>query len=529
MRGRSSRKSAPSLARLAVAFGATVALLFPLGGLGGARAANPTAPARFIYERCDPAVPGGGTEGAVFAGNFGYIPGNTCAEADGALILSQGPDMGAGQSSWAVPIAATPGGSVEAVALTAQVCNGQSHDAAVDGVVLGQPWPADCVLHTRAFGTAAAASGLPLLALRCLSQCLGGPFAYAHYIAATEVDPHPPAINFTGGSLLAGGALRGHQSLLAETSDLGGGVAQVVLQVNGARYEAPLTPACKTTVVSNPTTSGTVAITPTPCPPALSASWSLDTAQPPFHQGQNILQACAQDFSTIGPAGESCTATSVSVDNSCPESAVAGGESFRAAFKASGRTTTTVRFGHGALVRGRLLDAGGQPLAAATICVASQVLAPGAPKQPLGMIATDAAGHFSYPLSPGPVRDVILDYRRDARQIEATLRYRAHARPTLMASARTRRNGQRLGFSGELNGPRRGGRVVILQAGVAGSRRWITFRRAVSDANGRFRAAYHFTATTRATDYRFRAVVPTQAGYPWVQGHSKSVRVRVSP
>jgi hypothetical protein len=71
--------------------------------------------------------------------------------------------------------------------------------------------------------------------------------------------------------------------------------------------------------------------------------------------------------------------------------------------------------------------------------------------------------------------------------------------------------------------------VVVLQANVLGSKRWITFRKATSGHKGVFKANYRFTSTTRATSYRFRAVVPTQAGYPWAQGHSKPLVVRVAP
>jgi hypothetical protein len=70
--------------------------------------------------------------------------------------------------------------------------------------------------------------------------------------------------------------------------------------------------------------------------------------------------------------------------------------------------------------------------------------------------------------------------------------------------------------------------VIVLQANVVGSSRWVTFRRATTDREGLFSAAYRFNSTTRTTGYRFRAVVPSQDGYPWVQGHSKPVRVRVN-
>jgi hypothetical protein len=70
--------------------------------------------------------------------------------------------------------------------------------------------------------------------------------------------------------------------------------------------------------------------------------------------------------------------------------------------------------------------------------------------------------------------------------------------------------------------------VVVLQANAPGSRRWITFRKATTDTNGAFRSSYRFTSTTRPTRYRFRALVPSQAGYPWVEGESDPVSVLVT-
>jgi hypothetical protein len=71
--------------------------------------------------------------------------------------------------------------------------------------------------------------------------------------------------------------------------------------------------------------------------------------------------------------------------------------------------------------------------------------------------------------------------------------------------------------------------VVILQANIVGSRRWITFRRATTDEAGRFKAGYRFHSTTRKTRYRFRAIVPRQDHYPYVEGHSKPASVLVHP
>jgi hypothetical protein len=69
--------------------------------------------------------------------------------------------------------------------------------------------------------------------------------------------------------------------------------------------------------------------------------------------------------------------------------------------------------------------------------------------------------------------------------------------------------------------------VVVFQARGPGRKRWHTFRRAETDGDGRFAARYRFRRTTDSTTYRIRAVVPAQAGYPYLQGRSESRRVRV--
>jgi hypothetical protein len=165
----------------------------------------------------------------------------------------------------------------------------------------------------------------------------------------------------------------------------------------------------------------------------------------------------------------------------------------------------------------------------ATLCVKMATLGVDPRPATVGTVITDANGAYDYKVPPGPNRDVVIGYRHDASQVARDVRYYAHAHPSFQATPTKLRNGDRVHFWGQLPGPHRRGRVVVLQANVPGSRRWITFRKATSARKGIFRASYHFISTTRTTTYRFRAVVPEQAGYPWVQGHSKPVAVEVRP
>ena len=91
------------------------------------------------------------------------------------------------------------------------------------------------------------------------------------------------------------------------------------------------------------------------------------------------------------------------------------------------------------------------------------------------------------------------------------------------------RDGGKIDLTGWLPQPSAASRVVIVQANVVGSKRWITFRRSTTGPRGAFKASYRFHSTTRKTEYRFRAIVPAQDDYPYVEGHSKPVSVLVRP
>ena len=143
------------------------------------------------------------------------------------------------------------------------------------------------------------------------------------------------------------------------------------------------------------------------------------------------------------------------------------------------------------------------------------------------MTKTDAGGNFAYEVPAGPNRELLLGYRHDSAQIGRSVRVFSRVRPSLGVHPRKLRNGHRIRLRGHLPEPAAAGRVVILQANAPGSHRWITFRRATTGGRGYFRSGYRFTSTTRTTRYRFRALVPRQDDYPWLQGHSKPVRVLV--
>ncbi len=495
------------------------------------------APARYVYEVCDSALPGGGTAGVSFVVNPGVplSPFNTCAQPGGSIGISETGHTSATFSYWSIPVPGPPGGYVESLTVSALVCNlgpGNNHT-----FVYEQAWPGSCTESQRIFHVAdspgffgTSGAGFVIL-MNCDGNygpgCEAGPYIAAHDFAATEVDPKAPTLIGLSGTVLGGGTIRGHQSLGVEAHDEGGGLSKISVSVNGLPAAQPTVANCNLTQVSNRSYVGTVAVSVTPCPTSLKSSWTLDTQAYPFHDGANTIQVCASDFSTLGDPNTTCSAAqTVNVDNSCTASAVPGGDVLSAQFAGSNSDTVTVGYGKGADVSGRLADNAGDPVPGATLCVKMQTLGVDARAATVGTVKTDANGAYAYQVPPGPNRDVVIGYRHDAAQVARDVRYYAHAQPSLRVAPRKLENGDRVRLSGQVPAPG-GGRVVVLQANVSGSKRWITFRKATTDANGGFRSGYHFNATTRSTTYRFRAVVPAQAGYPWVEGHSDPVKVRV--
>jgi hypothetical protein len=57
--------------------------------------------------------------------------------------------------------------------------------------------------------------------------------------------------------------------------------------------------------------------------------------------------------------------------------------------------------------------------------------------------------------------------------------------------------------------------------------RWRTFSTLRTDPHGRWKFRYRFGATLGRVTYRFRARMPSEGGYPYVDGHSKTTKVVV--
>ncbi|MDP8909851.1 MAG: carboxypeptidase-like regulatory domain-containing protein, partial [Chloroflexota bacterium] len=191
------------------------------------------------------------------------------------------------------------------------------------------------------------------------------------------------------------------------------------------------------------------------------------------------------------------------------------------------RPRAVVRLGRRAQISGRLANRDGQGVAGAQVQVLGS--ADGAAEQLVGVVQTDATGAYTYTATGSVSRTLRFVYGGSPLILPAqsTVRLVVRAVSTLQVSRRQVLNGQRVMFSGRVRSlpiPA-SGKLIELQVQLSG--RWQTFRTARSDVAGRWALPYRFARTHVTQWYRFRVKLPSEAGYPFAAGASKSLRVRV--
>ncbi|HEY8581903.1 MAG TPA: hypothetical protein VIL49_03120, partial [Capillimicrobium sp.] len=197
----------------------------------------------------------------------------------------------------------------------------------------------------------------------------------------------------------------------------------------------------------------------------------------------------------------------------------------------SDRREVAVRYGRQVVVAGRLATPGGKAISGATIDVFTAPRTGASAARREAPVVSDADGAFNVTLPVGPSRLVRFAYRASlddteyAETAELDVRVRTAAR--LRATPPRLRNGAAVTFRGTVAGAPRGSRKVV-EMQVRQNGRWLTFA-TTRLRGGRFAHRYRFTRTTATTRYAFRAVVRTEAGWPYETGASNPARVKVRP
>ena len=358
---------------------------------------------------------------------------------------------------------------------------------------------------------------------RCVGQASGA-LASAKQIRIALTDVSQPTLQ-AGGSLLSGAELRGPQTVEVAAADQGAGLQSIQISVNGQDAAGDdLSGNC------NPL-PGALTSRMVPCPLSFSKTYTLDTAQPPFKEGINTVNVCASDYAQTGAPNSACASHEVLVNNLCPGSSVAGGETITAGFAGNKLSKRTLSFHRKALIRGRLVDSGGQPVAGAQLCIQAHTDLEGRPFHLVATTTTNQNGGWSYKTNRGPSRIFRVGYRSGAFETSTDLALHIRSRSTLHLSTHRTPIHKKVYFSGELPGPSCAGRTVYVSGTVPGARRRFIVRQATTDALCHFRAHYAFSPIPHASRFVFWVNVPNQekGGYPYRPGRSVNRYIRVSP
>jgi hypothetical protein len=247
---------------------------------------------------------------------------------------------------------------------------------------------------------------------------------------------------------------------------------------------------------------------------------TIETLQTPRERGAYTLRLWLSDAeSNVGAP------TSVSLAYSCVRSETSKGLALSAGAGDAGHGSVVLAEGQGSTVSGTLTG-GESGVADAVLCVFSNVITDHDP-QFLGLAVTGPDGSYEFPIAPGPSRDIEVRYRPDQRELTAHASLLTRVHPSFHIKRRVVRNKHFAVFSGEIPGPHNDQVVVVLQ--VRGGKGWRAFRRYRTREGGRYVMRYRFTRTTTPTTYMMRAQVRSTVGYPYLQGNSRSLPLKVVP
>jgi hypothetical protein len=189
--------------------------------------------------------------------------------------------------------------------------------------------------------------------------------------------------------------------------------------------------------------------------------------------------------------------------------------------------TVVARYGRAIRLSGLLANADGQPIEGATIEAFEQ--RPGGGAVPVGLATTGTQGKFHYTVKAVRNRALLFRYGGSRRIGSATTDFTLFvpADAFMRADRSQLLNGQQVLFTGRvLTRPLpTAGKLVEMQAHFRG--RWRTFSTVRTGAGGRWRFPYRFGGTAGRVKYRFRARLPTEGGYPFINGNSRVVEVLV--
>lgn len=192
----------------------------------------------------------------------------------------------------------------------------------------------------------------------------------------------------------------------------------------------------------------------------------------------------------------------------------------------------TVRYFKKVGIRGRLINADGNPISGAEVRLLTRDLRQGAGAIDRRGIRTRSDGSFRITVRAKASRQLQFAWRARANDVRFAangyLTLKARAGGSLKARPRAVRVGNGVRLSGRLKGYRRAGVPVVLQGKLRGARRFQTFADTTSGRRGTFQGRYTFkSGSSRGRVFVFRARIRRAPGFPYETGATRTVRVRV--
>lgn len=197
-----------------------------------------------------------------------------------------------------------------------------------------------------------------------------------------------------------------------------------------------------------------------------------------------------------------------------------------------GPSSTVFKFGSKTVLGGRLSAAEGTPIAGAVLGVVSERR--GAGRRFVDFVTTGADGSYSIPLRADVSRTLSVryegDFRRGPTNAQVSQTFRAGVK--LRTPQRIVRSGERLFIRGRValmsaKVPSRGKRIEIEYCRQRRCTNLSLSGRTAS--NGRFAVRFPTFGVTKKVVFRLRAVVRSEAGWPFADGSSRIVKVTVKP
>jgi 5-hydroxyisourate hydrolase-like protein (transthyretin family) len=187
----------------------------------------------------------------------------------------------------------------------------------------------------------------------------------------------------------------------------------------------------------------------------------------------------------------------------------------------------TVNFGAKARFSGRLLDKAGNAVPGASVAVYQRVSEE--PESQIATLTTGPEGGFSYEAAAESSRRLRFVYAGTPTTLptEGSAELLVHGTSTIKVKPKHVINGGSVTFAGQVEGRPLPAMGKLVELQVRLTHEWSTFRTIRTDPEGRWSIEYPFKRTCGVEEYRFRARLPGEAGFPLEPGHSDVVTEKV--